>query len=328
MAEQLCVALVGNYPSGTLEQFQELFKQEPIRFCTAETAEQYAALTDADCIIMRGYPITEDDMARNPSLKLICRWGTGYDSVNIEAAGKCGIAVCNTPGANACAVSEHTAALMLALLHNIVQHTYSLRAGIWSKNLYADRTFTLKDRLVGIVGGGNIGRRVAHEVQSFGAEVQYYDVFRLSEEMEQKCQMKYVPLEELLRTSDLVSLHVPLTAENHHMIAKPQFDMMKRGAYLINTARGGLVNEKDLIDAVQSGQLSGAGIDCLETEPFEPDDPILKCPNIIVTPHVGGTSADIGNAIIPMLVENLHNLLDNKPYSYVVNKSFLIGRPA
>ncbi len=153
--------------------------------------------------------------------------------------------------------------------------------------MFLDQTFTLNKKIVGLIGGGNIGRQVAAKVQAFGASVRYYDTFRLPEQLERECGMVYVPLEELLRTSDIVSLHVPLTEETRHLLDAEKLAMLKPGAFVINTARGGLIDDDALLAAVLEKRIAGAGLDCPEREPLSPDHPMLRQPNIIITPHIG-----------------------------------------
>lgn len=323
MSQKMVVALVGKYPVGTEDEILSQLQSSYVEIRPITTHDQYKALTDADCIILRNFHALEEDMNRNQNLKMICRWGTGFDTVDIEAAGKRGIVVCNTPGANAYAVSEHTIMLMLAVYHNLLRHTFSIRDGRWSKTDYIQQSFTLKNKIVGLIGGGNIGRQVAKRLKAFGALVQYYDVFRLSEQMERDYCMKFVTLEELLMTSDIISLHIPLLDSNYHMIGKKEIDLMKPNSVLINTARGGLVDEDALVQAIAETKLAGAGLDCVENEPLNKDSDLFKFHNIIVTPHVAGTSVDIGETIIPMIVSNIKNLLNHKPAIYVVNKEYL-----
>ena len=255
---------------------------------------------------------------------MIMRWGAGFDSVDIEEAGKHGIYVCNTPGANAYAVAELTVALMLAVGRKLICHDRKVHQGEWSKNTFLNQTRTLNNKVVGIIGGGNIGRQVASRVQAFGSTVQYYDPFRLPEEMEEKLHMKYVGLEELIRTSDVITLHVPLMASTRHMIGEKEIEKMKDGAILINVARGGLMDDGAVVNAVNAGKLSGAGIDCVEEEPAKLGSPILENPNIIVTPHVGGGSADISDVMFPMITENIELLEEEKALKYVVNKQYIL----
>ena len=293
------VAIVGTYPAGTFEKFKNYFSEKPeIEVVEVDTQEKFDALTEADAIVLRILKMPKEVVARIKGLKMIMRWGAGFDSVDIEEAGKHGIYVCNTPGANAYAVAELTVALMLAVGRKLICHDRAIHQGEWSKNTFLNLTRTLNNKVVGIIGGGNIGRQVASRVQAFGSTVQYYDPFRLPEEMEEKLHMKYVGLEELIRTSDVITLHVPLMDSTRHMIGEK--------------------------NAVNSGKLSGAGIDCVEEEPAKPGSLILENSNIIVTPHVGGGSADISDVMFPMITENIELLEEEKALKYVVNKQYIL----
>ena len=318
------VAIVGTYPAGTFEKFKNYFSEKPeIKVVEVDTQEKFDALTEADAIVLRILKMPKEVVARIKGLKMIMRWGAGFDSVDIEEAGKHGIYVCNTPGANAYAVAELTVALMLAVGRKLICHDRAIHQGEWSKNTFLNLTRTLNNKVVGIIGGGNIGRQVASRVQAFGSTVQYYDPFRLPEEMEEKLHMKYVGLEELIRTSDVITLHVPLMDSTRHMIGEKEIEKMKDGAILINVARGGLMDDEAVVNAVNSGKLSGAGIDCVEEAPAKPGSPILANPNIIVTPHVGGGSADISDVMFPMITENIERLAEGKELKYVVNQKYL-----
>lgn len=319
------VAIVGTYPAGTFEKFKNYFSEKPeIEVVEVDTQEKFDALTEADAIVLRILKMPKEVVARIKGLKMIMRWGAGFDSVDIEEAGKHGIYVCNTPGANAYAVAELTVALMLAVGRKLICHDRAIHQGEWSKNTFLNLTRTLNNKVVGIIGGGNIGRQVAARVQAFGSTVQYYDPFRLPEEMEEKLHMKYVGLEELIRTSDVITLHVPLMASTRHMIGEKEIEKMKDGAILINVARGGLMDDGAVVNAVNAGKLSGAGIDCVEEEPAKLGSPILENPNIIVTPHVGGGSADISDVMFPMITENIELLEEEKALKYVVNKQYIL----
>ena len=319
----LKVVLAGTYPAHTYEKLRKLLPEDQFDFVAVDKQEEYDAMTDAEVIILRIFKAPKEVIDRNPDLKMILRWGAGFDSVDIEAAGAKGILVTNTPGANANAVSELAVTLMLTVYRKILEHTDSLRKGAWSKNTYLNSSFSLFGKLVGIVGGGNIGRQVAAKVQAFGAEVQYYDAFRLPEEMEEKCGMKYVSLEELIRTSDVVTLHVPLLDSTRHMIGSDQLRAMKDGALLINTARGGLVDDHALCAAVKAGKLLGAGLDGVEEEPLPAGHELLTTPGIVVTPHVGGGTADIGDIIMPMLAKDIRDFAATGDCAHVVNRKYL-----
>ena len=320
------VVLAGQYPAGTFDKLRALLPGEQFGLKAVDTQEAYDAMTDAEVMILRIFKAPREVIARNPNLKMILRWGAGYDSVDIQAAGERGVLVTNTPGANAGAVSELAVLLMLAAGRKLLCHTRSLERGEWSKNTYMNSSYCLNQKLVGIIGGGNIGRQVAQKVQAFGAQVQYYDPFRMTEELERQYHMTYAPLERLLKSSDIVTLHVPLVDQTRHMIGREQLQSMKDGAILINTARGGLVDDNALLQAVQSGKLAGAGLDGVEREPLPADDPLLAEPNIIVTPHIGGGTADIGDVIVPMLVKDIQAFAAGTEPYHVVNRAFLPAR--
>ena len=320
---RLKVTLAGKYPAHTYEKLKDFLPEDKFELAEVNTEEAYAAMTDAEVMILRVFKSPREVIERNKNLKMILRWGAGFDSVDIEAAGEHGILVTNTPGANAGAVSELAVLLMLAAGRRLMCHEDSLRRGEWSKNTFINSSYTLNGKIVGIIGAGNIGRQVARKVQTFGATTQYYDPYRLSPEMEKDFALKFIPLDEVIQTSDLITLHVPLTDENFHMINAERIASMKDGAIIINTARGGLIDDHALCEAVRMGKLSGAGLDGVENEPLKPDDELLTTPNIIVTPHVGGGTADIGDVIMPMLADDIKDFADGKEVKHVVNRKFL-----
>ena len=315
----LKVVLAGTYPKHTYERLQAALPEDTFELTAVDDMKEYEAMTDAEIIILRIFKAPRAVIERNQNLKMIMRWGAGFDSVDIEAASEHGVIVTNTPGANANAVSELAVMFMLAVNRRVLCHVDNLRNGVWSKNTYLNESFCLSNKLVGIIGGGNIGRQVAAKVQAFGAKVQYYDVFRLSREMEQKYGMEYATLDDIIETSDIISLHIPLSDETRHIIGKDEIAHMKDGAVIINTARGGLVDDKALAEAVRSGKLAGAGLDGVEEEPLSKESELLHIPNIIVTPHIGGGTADLGDVIIPMLVEDIQNFAHGSKILHVVN---------
>ena len=274
------VILAGTYPAHTFEKLRAMLPEEEFELKAVDTPEAYDAMTDAEFMILRIFKVPRPVIERNPNLKMILRWGAGFDSVDIQAAGEHGVCVTNTPGANAGAVSELAVLLMLAVGRKLLCHTESLAKGEWSKNTFLNGSFCLNGKTLGVIGAGNIGRQVARKAQAFGAVTNYYDPFRLSPEMEAEYHLSYLPLKELLASSDLITLHVPLTEENRHMIGAAEIASMKDHAILINTSRGGLVDDKALAEAVASGKLLGAGLDVVEEEPLPAGHPLLTNPNI------------------------------------------------
>ena len=317
------IALAGKYTPEAVEAFRTALAGEDCEVAVVNTPESYAALTDADAMVLRVFKAYKADIERMPDLKLICRWGVGVDSVDVPFASSRGIMVTNTPGANAYAVAELAVTLMLAVGRNLMFHNKSIQSGVWSRTMFTDNAVSLNGKKVGIIGGGNIGRQVARRVQAFGATVQYYDVFRLSPEMEKEFDMTFTDLDDLLKTSDVVTIHVPLLDSNHHMLNADKIALMKKGAILINTARGGLVDDKALLAAIDEGRLMGAGLDCVEDDPLPAGHPLLNHPNIVITPHVGGNTSDLATVMVPMIADNLKKFLHGEKPRFIVNEKDL-----
>ena len=317
------IALAGKYTPEAVEAFRTALAGEDCEIAVVNTPEAYAALTDADAMVLRVFKAYKADIGRMPDLKLICRWGVGVDSVDVPFASSRGIMITNTPGANAYAVAELAVTLMLAVGRNLMFHNKSIQSGVWSRTMFTDNAVSLNGKKVGIIGGGNIGRQVARRVQAFGATVQYYDVFRLSPEMEKEFDMTFTDLDDLLKTSDVVTIHVPLLDSNYHMLNADKIALMKKGAILINTARGGLVDDKALLAAIDEGRLMGAGLDCVEDDPLPAGHPLLNHPNIVITPHVGGNTSDLATVMVPMIADNLKKFLHGEKPRFIVNEKNL-----
>jgi phosphoglycerate dehydrogenase-like enzyme len=253
-----------------------------------------AALADAVCLVGFGDGMMDDAFYRSaPNLKLVQLLSAGYDRCDIEAARRAGVPICNNGGANSTAVSEHAILLMLAVCRRITWQHENVSAGRWRGNNVDDvKLYELKGRSLGIVGLGMIGKKVAKLAQAFGMAVQYYDVDRLPEDRADALNVKFSLFEELLRSSDIVSLHVPLLPSTRHMMGAAQFRMMKPTAYLINTCRGPVVDEPALIEALSSGTIAGAGLDVFDQEPPPPNNPLFTLNNVVLTAHFAGPTWD------------------------------------
>src|SRR5215467_6246238 len=222
-------------------------------------------------------------------LKLVQLLSAGYDHVDLEAARKAGVPVSNNGGANAVAVAEHTVMLMLAVEKRLVRFHNDVAAGKWRAGKPDEtRVYELSRRTLGIVGLGNIGKKVARRAAAFDMTVQYYDIARLTEAEEDALGVRFVLLPELLRTSDVVSLHVPLDDSTRHMMGAREFGQMRQGAILINTCRGPVVDEAALHTALTGGQGAAAGLDVLVEEPPAKDHPLFSLPNVTLTPLSAG----------------------------------------
>lgn len=286
------VVLVGNIPKEGKESFARRF-QGKLNVVEAATAADAAAVSDATYLVVRGPKYPAEEIARLPQgVKMLSRWGVGYDSVDVEAAGKRGIAVSICTGGNAEPVAELTVLLMLATYRRLPQLLERAKEGRKDKEDLIEQSLLLQGKTVGLLGMGNIGSKVARMVQGFGSQVQYYDVFRMDEAREQAMGVTYVDLDTLLRTSDIVSVHVPLLPSTEGMIGAESFAKMKKSAILINTARGPIVNTDALLHAVDSGEIFAAAMDTVSGEPLPPDHPIFRSDRIILTPHAGGNTSD------------------------------------
>lgn len=257
-------------------------------------SEFYDAAADAEYYL--GSPrfgIGNEFFRAAPKLKLVQLTSAGYDRVDLEAARKAKVPVANNGGANSVAVAEHAVMLMLAVLKKLVYHHNNVAAGKWrAADFAAIRTYEVEGKRLGIVGLGNIGKKVARRVQGFDMDVRYYDILRLTGDQEDALGVRFMLFTELLRTSDIVSLHVPLNDVTRRMMSTREFAMMKRTAILINTCRGPVVDEDALHQALISGTIAAAGLDVMVEEPPKPNHPLLSHPNVTLTPHSAGPTWD------------------------------------
>jgi phosphoglycerate dehydrogenase-like enzyme len=256
--------------------------------------EFYDAAVDADYYL--GSPRTgigNEFFRAAPKLKLVQLTSAGYDRVDLEAARKAKVPVANNGGANSVAVAEHAVMLMLAVLKKLVYHHLNVVNGTWRAGDFAAlRTYEVEGKRLGIVGLGNIGKKVARRVQGFDMDVRYYDVLRLTENEEDALGVRFMLLNELLRTSDVVTLHVPLNDVTRKMMSTAQFAIMKKTAILINTCRGPVVDEDALHAALTSGTIAGAGLDVMMEEPPKKNHPLFSLPTVTLTPHSAGPTWD------------------------------------
>ncbi len=281
---------------------------------TSEEEERVARAREADYILCSWTPVSGRVIEAGEQLKLIQKYGIGVDKIDLKAAANRGIPVCIAAGANAVAVAETAITLMLAVYKRLCVAHNSLRAGRWLKWELRTGCYELWQKTVGLIGGGAIGRAVAKRLShGFECQVLYYDICRLPHETEAALGMTYTPLEGLLRQSDIVSLHVPLTPETRAMIGAKAFAAMKPSAVLINTSRGGVVDEPALIEALQQGTIAGAGLDVFSKEPPERDNPLLRMDNVVVTPHNGGGTVDTVKRIVGHAFANILRVERGEP---------------
>ena len=258
-----------------------------------DTPEFYEAVKDAEYVMGLGRPIAGEFFRSAPKLKLVQLLSAGYDRVDIESARKAKVPVANNGGANAIAVSEHAIMLMLAVLKRLVVFHNDVVAGKWRVGNHLDsRVFELHGKTLGIVGLGNIGKKVARLAHAFDMNVLYYDVARLTEDQEDALGVRFTLFTELLRTSDIVTLHVPLNDVTRNMMSTREFALMKKTAILVNTCRGPVVDENALHQALTAGTIGAAGLDVMMEEPPKKGHPLFSLPNVTLTPHSAGPTWD------------------------------------
>ena len=277
--------------------------------------EKIDLVRDADFIMLFPGKISDRVLQAAPKCKLIQLLSAGYDEMNLPLAEDLGIAVANNGGANRVAVAEHTIMLMLATHRRMMWYANNVKAGRWKKE--QDRkidVFELEGKTLGIIGMGNIGRQVARRAAAFDLELQYYDKYHpLTPVEEETMGIKAVPMDTLLETSDIVSTHVPLTRETYGMIGKRELELMKRTGVVINTSRGGVIDETALAEALISGTISAAGLDVMEHEPPDPNDPLLQIENLIITPHTAGPTVESIPKRAANAFENIQHVWSGQP---------------
>lgn len=272
---------------------------------------------DAEIVFVNKTPITAETMKACPRLRLIGILATGYNVVDIAAAKKRGIAVCNVPGYSTMAVAQMTFALLLELTQRVGQHTQAVFAGQWAQSpdfCFWNAPLTeLNGKTFGVVGYGAIGQAVGRIAMAFGMKL----LVTARHEKEVPQGAEFVSLRELLERADVVSLHCPQTAENLHMINKESLSWMKPTAILLNTARGGLVEEKALADALRENRLAGFGADVVSKEPIEAGNPLLSAPNCVLTPHIAWAPKETRSRLHHIAADNLCAFLAGNPKNVV-----------
>lgn len=277
-------------------------------------------MKDADALIVRIAKCDGHAIENSPNLKVIGRTGVGYDSVDVKTATAHGIPVVITPGANNRSVAEHAVAMMFALSKNLVEAQQEMCKGNWEIR-GAKKAFELEGKTIGILGLGAIGRETAKICEGCGMKVAAYDPFLSKEQVEGYGAVYYENYEDLLKVSDVVSIHVPLTDETKNMISKKQLTEMKKTALIINCSRGGIINETDLVEALKAGEIAGAGTDVFCSEPPKTDDPLLNCPNLIVSPHSAAQTREAVIKMAQMCVKGCMAVAEGKKWPFVADKS-------
>lgn len=285
---------------------------------TETEAEAINRIGDSEIVLVNKVPITESILDACPNIKLICVQATGYNIVDCEACAKRNIPVTNIPSYGTAAVAQFTMALILEMCHRIGLHNHSVHQGDWTKTdnfcYWLTPQMELSGKTLGIIGFGRIGKAVGQLAKAFGMNVLVYN----RSESEEGCKIgTYVDLDTLFAKSDIVSLHCPLTAQTEKIINAQNLSKMKDGSMLVNTARGGLVDEDALVEALNSGKLRYAAVDVISQEPMLSTNPLLSTRKCIITPHMAWAPLESRQRLLDCVVENIRCFLNGTPQNVV-----------
>ncbi len=316
------VVLVTDHPAPSIEVERKVLEEIGAEIEIAGGSEDLGEMIlAADAILTCFRNVPEDAVRRADRLRVIGRYGVGVDNIPVDAATEKGIVVCNVSGYCSDEVAEHTISLLLALARQVVTYDREVRTGRWDPSCGMP-IHRLKGKTLGLVGFGAIGREVCIRARGLGLRVLVVGG-RGADEQARAIGAMPAPLEELLRESDFVSLHVPLTEETRHLIGPKEFAAMKRSAYLVNAARGAIVDSNALVDALRSGQIAGAALDVFEAEPPPSGHPLRDHPKVILTPHVAFYSEESMATLCDRAARNVLRLLKGEVIDSVVNPNAL-----
>ena len=285
-------------------------------------AELIAGVAKADGLLGSAQlSVDSDVLEAATNLRVVSNFGVGFDNVDLEAATRCGVLVCNTPGVLTDAVADLTLGLILALARRLPDAERFARDGDWQRGTRMALGTDIRGKTLGIIGLGRIGVAVAERAHAFGMSIVFHDTFREPPIETPLCT--YRELDELLTEADFVSLHVNLRPETRGLIGAKELTLMKPTAYLINTSRGQTVDQAALVAGLRSGELAGAALDVLEEEPPPPDDPLMRLPNVILLPHIGSATVETRQAMRDLAIDNLLAALSGERPKAVVNSEVL-----
>lgn len=271
---------------------------------------------DADIILTNKVKLDREALLQLTHLKYIGVIATGFDIIDLKTAKANNVVVSNIPAYGAIAVAQHTFALMLALINKVDAHAHEVKDGKWSQNpdwCYWNTSFhTLNSRRLGIIGFGKIGHKVAEVAKAFGMRMFYNNLSKKT-----NVYAQYADKEEIFEKCDIISLHLPLDETNREFVNKSLLSKMQPSAVLINTSRGGLINEQDLADALNSGQIAGAGLDVLRTEPPKANNPLLTAKNVLITPHMAWGAVESRISLMETALENVRSFVEGSPQNVV-----------
>ena len=307
----------------TSEPIEQLLMTFPVRgvefkFLNPISGPQ-GTLEEADYYLATNYKVTREVMEQSPKLKLVTRTGVGFENVDIEYARSKGIPVTIAKGANAVSVAELVIAFMLDLSRKICLLDKTTKEGLWQSWDYRHESYDIMGKTLGVIGAGVIAREVITRVNAFGVHCVYYDIAKMPQEQEQQYQLTYMSMEELLAASDFVMVQLPLNDSTRDLIGKDQFRLMKKTAFIINTARGQIINEDALIWALDNHVIAGAALDVFNNNPPGAGHKLLTYPNVITTPHIGGATLDAYSRNFAMCTDNIRAVEQGRRPEFIVN---------
>ena len=283
--------------------------------------ELKARIAGYDALIVRsGTKVTREVIEAGTRLKVIGRAGVGVDNIDVDSATERGIMVVNAPGANTISAAEHTIGMLLSLSRKIPAANQSLKSGEWSRKKYMG--VEVNGKVLGIIGLGRVGGEVAKRAKGLGMRVVAYDPF-ISQEKAGELGVSLMGFSEVLSISDFITIHTPLMKDTYHLIGKDEFEKMKEGVRIINCARGGIIDENALVEAIKSGKVAGAALDVFEQEPPPMDSDLLKLDSVIVTPHLGASTEEAQRAAAIVIADEVIRALENKPVRNAVNMIYV-----
>ncbi|MEJ2678985.1 MAG: phosphoglycerate dehydrogenase [Gemmatimonadota bacterium] len=311
------VVLTDSVPADGLAPLRSDDRFEVVERVGVKGDDLAEALADADAVIVRSSTrITREALARADRLQVIGRAGVGVDNIDVEAATERGIAVLNAPSGNTISAAELTMTLLLALARRLPAASRSMRAGEWDRKRF--RGTEIYGKTLGLVGAGRIGGEVARRARAFGMQVVAHDPY-LTEDRAKARESELVGFDEVLSRADVLSLHVPLTDDTTGLIGKAELERMRPGAFIINAARGGVLDQDALLDALEAGHLAGAALDVYTEEPLAPDHPLRSRDDVVLTPHLGAATVEAQHNVAVEVAHAVRDALTEGDFSRAVN---------
>lgn len=314
--------VVTDFEYKSLAPEQEVLKKIGVELKTAQCRteeEVIAACKDADGLLNQYAPITKKVIEQLEKCKVIARYGVGVNTIDVDAATEKGIIVSNVTDYCIDEVSDHAFALLMSVARKVVQLNKSVKEGVWDFNVGVP-IYRIRGKVLGLVGFGQIPQALATKAQAFGLKVLAYDPF-VPKEVANQLNIQLVSLDELCKEADFISVHAPLNEHTKGMLSTAQFNLMKKETFIINTARGPVIDENALIKALQEGKIAGAALDVTEEEPISKNNPLLKMENVVLNPHVAWYSEEAQEELKRKTAQNVVDVLSGFYPKYVVNNS-------